>query len=245
MRLWLKGGQPVFVPDAIQQVGAMIPDLPAPAMGSLLDAMQMADDTGCLILPLQVEDRPIGLALIWSSSLQAEDAAHLSIFGGQVAAALEMARLHEELQAHHRGEQAALLRLSQGLLQAEDEQAVFARALQVAEEVLKPDAIEFLQLDGMQSWRRMAARTEEKVEAGEADRVPRSTFHVSRFTPQVAAAIKQAANRRETVVVPGDEDAPARLSPARSWSRIGHLACWFYIGAGPTRWTKVRIGWLR
>ncbi len=72
----------------------LIPEpLPDHVFERLLLAANAGPDTWTVLLPVIQENRPVGLLVLWSDQLQADDVSTLSIFGAQVSTALEKAQL--------------------------------------------------------------------------------------------------------------------------------------------------------
>jgi diguanylate cyclase (GGDEF)-like protein len=69
-----------------------------PAISKLIEALSLTKDTKCILIPLIIEKKSIGLLSLWGESLQKIDIQAASIFGGQVAIAIENAKLLQEVQ---------------------------------------------------------------------------------------------------------------------------------------------------
>ena len=60
--------------------------------------MQVTSETKCILAPLVMENRSIGILSLWGEGLKKIDIQAATIFGGQVAVAIENARLLQEVQ---------------------------------------------------------------------------------------------------------------------------------------------------
>jgi len=87
------GDHPGLLP-AIDLARLLMPGpMPDEILEHLLVAANAGPDTQAVLLPVIQLDGPVGLLLLWSDQLQAEDVSALSIFGAQVSTALEKAQL--------------------------------------------------------------------------------------------------------------------------------------------------------
>jgi signal transduction histidine kinase/DNA-binding response OmpR family regulator len=143
--------QEVFVASGTsRQLAAWLPNLPETQIETILHWVGITDNSRLVYLPLTIEERMLGVFGLWGETLQKADLPALSIFAGQVAAALEVAHLHEQLKAEHIAEQSALLRLSQALLGQLDAQSIMELAVRKAAESLAAEfaAISLVDVDG-------------------------------------------------------------------------------------------------
>jgi len=76
----------------------IVPAAYRPYISKLKEALLLTDRTKCILVPLVVETKVIGLMALWAESLQKIDIQAASIFGGQVAIAIENANLLQEVQ---------------------------------------------------------------------------------------------------------------------------------------------------
>ncbi|PKN98654.1 MAG: hypothetical protein CVU42_10575 [Chloroflexi bacterium HGW-Chloroflexi-4] len=81
--------------DVLVQV---TPPIFKPAFTKLVEALAITKDTKCILVPLVIEKKSIGILSLWGESLQKIDIQAASIFGGQVAIAIENANLLQEVQ---------------------------------------------------------------------------------------------------------------------------------------------------
>jgi PAS domain S-box-containing protein len=87
------GDRPGLLP-AIDLARDLMPGpLPDQILERLLVAANAGPDTQAILLPVIQLNKPVGLLVLWSDQLQAEDVSALSIFGAQVSTALEKAQL--------------------------------------------------------------------------------------------------------------------------------------------------------
>ncbi len=140
----------LFLPDAILRAYGEFFDLADMEVEPILAASGITQEIKSIFLPLLIEDRVLGVLLLWGESLREIDIPAVTIFAGQIAAALEMARLHAQVQTQRVAEQEALLRLSQALLGEVDVDATNQQALAIVDDIFAPDlaAISFLDDDG-------------------------------------------------------------------------------------------------
>jgi diguanylate cyclase (GGDEF)-like protein len=76
----------------------IVPAVYRPYILKLKEALLLTESTKCILVPLVVETKAIGLMALWAESLQKIDIQAASIFGGQVAIAIENANLLQEVQ---------------------------------------------------------------------------------------------------------------------------------------------------
>lgn len=69
-----------------------------PAIAKLIETLAITKNTKCILVPLVIEKKSIGILSLWGESLQKIDIQAASIFGGQVAIAIENANLLQEVQ---------------------------------------------------------------------------------------------------------------------------------------------------
>ncbi len=74
------------------------PPIFKPAISKLVEALNITKNTKCILVPLVIEKKSIGILSMWGESLQKIDSQAASIFGGQVAIAIENANLLQEVQ---------------------------------------------------------------------------------------------------------------------------------------------------
>ncbi len=154
---------PVFIPesDVMDMLMAMIPDVVRPLGKQVLHLVGLKSGVTHIDLPLVIEGRAMGVLALWGKYLRQDDIPTLSIFAGQVAGALEMTRLHKQIQAKHIGEQETLLGFFQALIELTDRQSVIDLTAQTVQEAFQmpvvslmfPDAGgKYLVLQGGAGW---------------------------------------------------------------------------------------------
>ncbi len=119
---------PVCVPDAISNGRYLRQDL-----------ARSAGYRSLLCIPILGREALLGTFMLYSRKpreFPPEMQALLMTIGRQLALAVERARLHQRVKAHHIEEQAALLKFSKALLGETEAQAVINLAVQVASEAL-------------------------------------------------------------------------------------------------------------
>lgn len=118
---------PIYDRIINQGSGLFIEDL-APLMHPLMSAISeklfrqalgiigVTEDTRTIYMPLKTSDRVVGILGVWNGNLRKEDLPIFTIFSGQVAAAMETARLYAEAQYEiiERKKAEQLLRESEG-----------------------------------------------------------------------------------------------------------------------------------
>lgn len=142
----------LFLPDALLRAYGEFFDMADLGFEPILAASGITQEIKSIFLPLLIEERVLGVLLLWGESLREVDIPAVTIFAGQIATALEMARLHAQVQSQRVAEQEALLRLSQALLGEVDVDATNQQALAIVDDIFAPDlaAIMFLDDDGDQ-----------------------------------------------------------------------------------------------
>lgn len=90
--------QAEFVEEPQEILKQMSPQSLRPVLTKLSEALLLSENSKCILIPLVVEKKSIGLLGMWGESLQKIDIQAASIFGGQVAIAIENANLLQEVQ---------------------------------------------------------------------------------------------------------------------------------------------------
>ncbi len=90
----MEAGRALFVSDPIAETSAVLPFLPRRLIERLVQMVGW--DNSLISLPLLVEDRVMGSLSVWGSDLRESDVPALLVFAGQVATALENARLYAD-----------------------------------------------------------------------------------------------------------------------------------------------------
>lgn len=137
----------LFLPDSIMRAYDTYFAPEDPEFDAILTAAGITQDVKSIFLPLLIEDRILGVLLLWGEALREIDIPAVTIFAGQIATALEMARLHARLQTQRVEEQEALLRLSQALLGEVDVDATNQQALAIVADIFAPDLAAIMLLD--------------------------------------------------------------------------------------------------
>lgn len=87
-------GRASFGLDPIALTAAIAPYVPKLAIEHAVQLAGVTPDTTMVYLPLTVEDQAIGGLVVWGPDLRENDVPALSVLAGQVAAAIENARLY-------------------------------------------------------------------------------------------------------------------------------------------------------
>ncbi len=90
--------QAQFIDDPERILKQIAPKAFIPLLKKLADSLLLTQDTRCILVPLIVEKQTIGLLSLWGEDLHKVDIQAASIFGGQVAIAIENANLIQEVQ---------------------------------------------------------------------------------------------------------------------------------------------------
>jgi PAS domain S-box-containing protein len=91
-------GRPQFIQQVLRLVDSMLPGIPRGVRERIVRLVGIDPNTPAIYLPLSAEEQVIGTLTVWSGSLREEDIPALSIFAGQVAAALKASQLYEQAQ---------------------------------------------------------------------------------------------------------------------------------------------------
>jgi signal transduction histidine kinase len=89
----------LFVRDPAPLVAGLVPGLSSSSIDNILRIASAGSDIRAIYLPLTVEERVLGVLWLWDGALQEDDIPIVSVFAGQVANAIENARLFEEVRA--------------------------------------------------------------------------------------------------------------------------------------------------
>jgi PAS domain S-box-containing protein len=91
----VESGRAMYVSDPIAETAELVPGVPGAIVKRAGRMLGLTPDTLAIYLPLTVEERAVGALAVWGEDLRAEDVAALSVSAGQVASALENARLFQ------------------------------------------------------------------------------------------------------------------------------------------------------
>ena len=90
--------QSQFIDNPEELLALIVPSHFKPVWNKFIEAMQVTSETKCILAPLVMENRSIGIVSLWGEGLKKIDIQAATIFGGQVAVAIENARLLQEVQ---------------------------------------------------------------------------------------------------------------------------------------------------
>lgn len=93
----LEHGRPLFEDSSDRVVQQALPMLPGQVVQRFSELIELTEDTRWLFLPLTIEQTVIGTFWLWGEVLESSLLPAAGIFGSQVAAALENARLYREV----------------------------------------------------------------------------------------------------------------------------------------------------
>jgi PAS domain S-box-containing protein len=88
--------RPLFAAEPLEATAALLPNIPRAVLERAMRVAGVAPDSKVIYLPLMIGDHVSGVMAVWGPNLRQEDMAPLSVFAGQVAAALANARLLTE-----------------------------------------------------------------------------------------------------------------------------------------------------
>ena len=145
-------GEGVIEQGARRILERAFPGLPWGLLKRVASLLGFEEDVQVLYLPLKIGDAVIGTLSLWGLAWREEDLSVFAVFASQVAAALEVARLHEQLQAQRVKEQEILLRLSQDLAGLMDPQAVMSTVTQTVREALQVEYVSLMIPDPTDRW---------------------------------------------------------------------------------------------
>ena len=94
----LEDRKPRFNNQVWQMFASALGDIPRQVIHTALAKLRITPETCAIFLPMMVKDRPMGALLIWGNDLVENDVPAFTVFASQVTAALENARLYNEIQ---------------------------------------------------------------------------------------------------------------------------------------------------
>jgi diguanylate cyclase (GGDEF)-like protein len=86
-----------FIEDPNTALKYLVPAFMTPFLWKLLETLSISKVTKCIVAPMVVEQKTIGLLSLWSDELQIFDLKAASIFASQIAIAIQNANLIEEI----------------------------------------------------------------------------------------------------------------------------------------------------
>lgn len=90
--------QPAYIENPEDILLQITPPIFKSVFSKLVETLLLTKNTKCILLPLVIDKKSIGLLSLWGENLQKIDIQAASIFGGQVAVAIENANLLQEVQ---------------------------------------------------------------------------------------------------------------------------------------------------
>ncbi len=129
-------GQCVIERDPQALLERAFPGLPGVVRKQVAATLGFNANTSFLHLPLRVEERIIGVLSLWGRDWQEADIPAFSAFANQVATALHVAQLYEQLRASRVREQEVLLELTSALVGLTDPESVLQAAVHAARRAL-------------------------------------------------------------------------------------------------------------
>jgi PAS domain S-box-containing protein len=105
----VEGKEAIFLADTTPWLTSALPDFSEPQIQRILETLGVTPDSGVIQLPLMTEEKVMGILGMWGESLRQADVPTASAFAGQVAVALENARLVADLEEKVRARTAEIL----------------------------------------------------------------------------------------------------------------------------------------
>jgi two-component sensor histidine kinase len=116
----------VLVPEMYSLIAAVLPNLLQSEVERIFGLGRSALDDQLALLPLTIENQVTGSVAVWGADLRESDLPALTVFAGQVAVALENARLYAETRRQLQ-EQVALRKAGAAISSALDSRTVLSR----------------------------------------------------------------------------------------------------------------------
>ncbi|MBI3242882.1 MAG: GAF domain-containing protein [Chloroflexi bacterium] len=88
----------LFLPDVLLPSTTLLPEFPRPVVENILHMVGLSSRAHSIVVPLVVEERTLGVLMMWGEDLQEGDIPAVSVFAGQMAGALYTARLYRAAQ---------------------------------------------------------------------------------------------------------------------------------------------------
>jgi diguanylate cyclase (GGDEF)-like protein len=134
---------PLFLPRILPMFSSALLECPLEVLTQLLASVGISAQTCGIHLPMVVKDRPFGALLVWGADLRENDVPAFNVFANQVAAALENARLYNEIQ------KLAIMDELTGLYNRRGFFALAQQHIHLAQRVQKTVLLVFADIDGM------------------------------------------------------------------------------------------------
>lgn len=116
----------LFIRDPMPVLKVLLPETPEPSINHMLQLIGLSVGTPAIYLPLVVEEQALGALILWGERLLESDLPAATVFAGQVATAIENARLFRQV----RDGREQLRALSRRLLDVQEaERRAIAREL--------------------------------------------------------------------------------------------------------------------
>ncbi len=142
-RKMLEMRRPLFNATVMPTIRNAYPDVAEEVLADVLASVGIFRQTSGIQLPMVVKDRPIGALLLWGEDLREKDLPAYNVFANQVAAALENARLYNEIQ------KLAIMDELTGLYNRRGFFTLAQQHIHLAERVKKTVLLIFADIDGM------------------------------------------------------------------------------------------------
>ena len=202
--------------DPLSFLKEVFPESSRGALQQLARAFGVDTNTRLVCLPLKVAERAIGSLAVWGAGLQSEDLQALSVFGYQVAAVIEKARLIASVQ--RRAMEAETLRHATAVVSsALDLDQVLESILIQLERVIPYDSAALFLVES----NRMRIRA--------ARGFPEQEQIVGRIFPKDDALLRVAATTRRPLILPDAQKDPrfarwAGTSYVHGWMGVPMIA---------------------
>lgn len=135
--------RPQFQASILPMFRAALPDISPDALTRLLASIGISEATSGINLPMVIKDRPFGALLVWGKDLREQDVPAYNVFANQVVAALENARLYNEIQ------KLAIMDELTGLYNRRGFFTLAQQHIHLAQRVKKTVLLVFADIDGM------------------------------------------------------------------------------------------------
>ncbi|MBI4928022.1 MAG: diguanylate cyclase, partial [Anaerolineae bacterium] len=135
--------RPSFTQNLLSMFDPVLGGVPQDQVRQALRLIDIQENSAAISLPLVVKDRAFGSLVVWGKALRESDIPAFNVFSNHVAAALENARLYNEIQ------KLAIMDELTGLYNRRGFFALAQQNLQLAQRVKKGVLLIFADIDGM------------------------------------------------------------------------------------------------
>jgi len=129
----IKQKKPQYIQDVLSVVEPLLSFIPKAVLKHILKILGLNPNVRLFYLPLLSKEQVIGVFSVWSENLRKDDIPTLSVFSGQVAAALRVSNLYEQAQTANRAKTEFLSRMSHELRTPMNSILGFAQLLEISQ----------------------------------------------------------------------------------------------------------------